>query len=220
LSRVFDLFVQGNTSLDRAQGGLGIGLTLVRGLVELHGGTIEASSAGQNQGATFRVVLPVAAEFVEPPAPERPLHRRVVALGTTTLAGLNGVHVLAVDDDGDALALVREILEAAGAHVTTVGSAQSALDQIARVRPDALIADLGMPGVDGFELIDRIRGSQDTGVRSLPAAALTAYARSEDRTRALRQGFQVHLAKPIDPSELVAAVASLIRQPEIRPSDS
>ena len=108
--------------------------------------------------------------------------------------------------------LVREILEAAGAQVTTVDSAGDALDQIGRAPPDALVADLGMPGMDGFELIQRIRESSDPAVRNIPAAALTAYARSQDRSRALRLGFHMHLAKPIDPAELVAAVASLARR--------
>src|SRR5207302_10320921 len=127
-------------------------------------------------------------------------------------ASLGGIRVLAVDDDADARAMVREMLEAAGAQVTTVDSAKSALEEIARARPDALLADLGMPGMDGFELITRVRHSADTEIRHVPAAALTAYARSEDRTKALRSGFQIHLAKPIDPAELVAAVASLVGQ--------
>src|SRR5439155_14013651 len=110
-----------------------------------------------------------------------------------------------------ALSLVREILEAAGAAVTTVTSADAALEEIGRSRPDAVVADLGMPGRDGFDLIARIRRSANAGVRAVPAAALTAHARSEDRTKALRHGFQMHLAKPIDPAELVAAVASLTR---------
>ena len=131
---------------------------------------------------------------------------------TAAAAGLDGIRVLAVDDDADARAMVREILEAAGAHVTTVDSAESALEEIARVRPDALLADLGMPGVDGFELIARVRSSPDAEIRQVPAAALTAYARPEDRTKALGSGFQIHLAKPIDPAELIAAVALLARQ--------
>jgi CheY-like chemotaxis protein len=124
---------------------------------------------------------------------------------------LSGVRVLAVDDDADALALVREILETAGAQVFTASSAPVALSVLEEQSPDVLISDLGMPGMDGFELIQRVR-TLTNEKKDIPAAALTAYARSEDRARALRTGFEMHLAKPIDPSELIAAVASLARR--------
>ena len=124
---------------------------------------------------------------------------------------LAGIRVLAVDDDRDALALVREILEATGATVVTAGSAQSALDALERVTPDVLLADLGLPEMSGFDLIERLRRSERPELRELPAAALTAYARSEDRTKALASGFQLHLAKPVNPGELMAAIASLAR---------
>jgi CheY-like chemotaxis protein len=127
----------------------------------------------------------------------------------TSALDLEGLHVLAVDDDADALALVREILESAGARVTTFTSGSDALDAVAGVHPDVLIADLGMPVMDGFELITRMRESPDAVTRDVPAAALTAYARSEDRAKALLHGFQMHLAKPIDPKALVAAVVAL-----------
>jgi CheY-like chemotaxis protein len=126
---------------------------------------------------------------------------------------LEGVRILAVDDDRDALAMVREILEATGATVTTADSAQQALDALEEMTPDVLLADLGMPHMNGFDLIDRVRRSERRAVREIPAAALTAYARSEDRTKALRRGFQMHLAKPIDPGELMAAMAALARRP-------
>jgi CheY-like chemotaxis protein len=117
-----------------------------------------------------------------------------------------------VDDDGDALTLVREILEHAGAEVTTVDSAEEALGALEASPADVVIADLGMPGIDGFELIGRIRRSANPRVRNIPAAALTAYARSDDRAKALRTGFQLHLAKPVDPGELMAAIASLVQR--------
>jgi CheY-like chemotaxis protein len=120
--------------------------------------------------------------------------------------------VLAVDDEPDALNLVSDVLQSAGAHVTTAGSAADALGILAAEVPNVLIADLGMPHVDGFQLIDRVRRHHDPRVQQLPAAALTAYARSEDRTRALASGFQIHLAKPIDPAELVATIAALARR--------
>jgi CheY-like chemotaxis protein len=119
---------------------------------------------------------------------------------------------LAVDDEADALTLLRVVLEAAGADVTTVASPVEALECIERVRPHAIVLDLGMPELDGFELIARIRRSSNPAVRDVPAAALTAFARSDDRTRALRSGFDMHLAKPVDPGELVAAVAMLTRR--------
>jgi CheY-like chemotaxis protein len=125
---------------------------------------------------------------------------------------LAGIHVFAVDDERDALTLLREVLEQAGAQVTTLSSADDVLEAITKTVPDALISDIGMPGTDGFELIRRIRQSPDRARREIPAAALTAYARSEDRTRTLRSGFQMHLSKPIDPGELVAAVEALVRR--------
>jgi CheY-like chemotaxis protein len=142
---------------------------------------------------------------------------RVHPRGTATAAqsfkagDLSGVHVLAVDDEPDALALVSELLKAAGAEVTTAHSAAEALSCLAAEVPTVLLADLGMPHVDGFQLLEQVRRHPDEAVRRVPAAALTAYARSEDRVRALRAGFQIHLAKPIDPSELVTTIAALAR---------
>ncbi len=130
----------------------------------------------------------------------------------TELANLSGVRVLAIDDDEDALGLLRTVLEAAGAEVTTMGSAVDALPRIAELAPDVLVVDLGMPRMDGFEFIARIRGSEDAAVRDIPAAALSAFARSDDRTKALQSGFEMHLAKPVDPGELVASVATLVRR--------
>jgi CheY-like chemotaxis protein len=125
---------------------------------------------------------------------------------------LEAVHVLAVDDDADALSLVADLLEAAGATVATAQSAEDALRQVADEVPHVLVADLGMPRVDGFQLIAQVRRHRDPRVRRIPAAALTAYARSEDRVKALRAGFQVHLAKPIDPAELVATIVALAKR--------
>jgi CheY-like chemotaxis protein len=178
----------------------------------MHGGTVDASSEGEGKGATFHVRLPLM--IVHPdalnPRREHPQTERREAL--TGLGNLTGIHVLAIDDEEDALTLLRVVLEAAGAEVTAFASPLIALERISEVRPHVLVVDLGMPAIDGFELIRRIRNSTDPRVRSVPAAALTAFARSEDRTKALQSGFEMHLSKPVDPGELVASVATLARR--------
>jgi signal transduction histidine kinase/ActR/RegA family two-component response regulator len=212
LPHVFERFRQADAGISREKGGLGLGLSIARQLTEMHGGTIEAASSGAGQGATFRVKLPLM--IVHPLRDEMP---RVHPRGTETTGGfaptdLLGVHVLAVDDEADALALVSELLKSAGATVTTARTAAEALQRLASDIPTVLLADLGMPHVDGFQLLEQVRRHPDDSVRRIPAAALTAYARSEDRVRALRAGFQIHLAKPIDPSELVTTIAALARR--------
>jgi CheY-like chemotaxis protein len=173
---------------------------------------VEVSSAGEGQGATFRVRLPLM--IVHPEAMqtrrEHPRTERREAL--TGLGDLHGIHVFAIDDEEDALQLLRVVLETAGAQVTTHSSPLTALARIAEVRPQVLVVDLGMPGMDGFELITSLRKSDNPAIRNIAAAALTAFARSEDRTKALRSGFEMHLAKPVDPGELVASVATLARR--------
>jgi PAS domain S-box-containing protein len=208
LPHVFERFRQADAGTNRERGGLGLGLGIARQLVEMHGGTIHAESAGKDQGSTFRVRLPLQAASgrIDPqadaarPAPNTP---------SAIVPNLHGVRVLAVDDDDDALGMVREILEATGADVATASSAAEALDLLEQNPADVMVADLGLPRMDGFELIARVRESAHRAVRSMPAAALTAYARSEDRIKALRCGFQVHLPKPIDPEALMLAVATL-----------
>src|SRR5581483_11471403 len=174
LPHIFERFRQQDSSTTRERGGLGLGLGIARQLVEMHGGTIDASSEGAGTGATFRVVLPI----VRPAAPPPIEAERVAETASTALRRLSGVRVLVVDDDPDALSMVRDILEAAGADVAVAPSATDALNVVDRVRPDVLVADLGMPRVDGFELIARVRMASDDAVRRVPAAALTAYARS------------------------------------------
>lgn len=213
LPYIFDRFRQADSGTTREHAGIGLGLAIVRHLVELHGGTIHAASNGPDTGATFRVRLPVMVVHQEVAA-ERRVHP------TTDLGGriegelpdLAGLSVLAVDDDADARALVSETLELRGAWVTAVESVDAALEAIEQTRPDVLIADIGMAHRDGFELIKRIRQSPDAVVRELPAAALTAYARAEDRLKALQSGFHMHLAKPVDPGELIVAVAVLAKR--------
>jgi PAS domain S-box-containing protein len=211
LPHLFERFRQGDSTTTRMHGGLGLGLAIARRIVELHGGRIEALSPGEGKGSTFRLKLPTMIVHAEV-EPERRVHPRADARrAPVEFPTLPDICVLAVDDDPDALALVREILETAGARVRTATSARAALESIEADVPDVLVSDLGMPGMDGFEMIQRIR-KMEGPARELPAAALTAYARSEDRSKALRLGFEMHLAKPIDPSELVAAVSSLARR--------
>jgi PAS domain S-box-containing protein len=221
LPYIFERFRQAEGGTTRQHPGLGLGLAIARHIVEMHGGTIHAASGGEGKGATFRVQLPVMIVHREQPVEERRVHPRSERPAASTIfPSLQGARVLAVDDDADALVLLREVLESAGAHVMTAGSATEALDAVQALHPDVLVADLGMPTVDGFELIARIRRAPDEVVRDIPAAALTAYARSEDRAKTLRSGFEMHLAKPIDPAELVAAVAALARRRVRTPSPS
>ena len=211
LPHIFERFRQGDGVGTKPNVGLGLGLSIVRNLVDLHGGTVYASSAGPGTGATFRVRLPVM--IVHPPHEEKRVHpRHERALSVEQLPDLTGTHVLAVDDEPDALGLLIEILETAGAHVTTASSGAAALEKIRAARPDVLLADLGMPVMDGFQLIQRLRQSSDPLEREIPAAALTAYGRSEDRARSLQAGFEMHLGKPIDPVELASAVQALVRR--------
>jgi signal transduction histidine kinase/DNA-binding response OmpR family regulator len=223
LPHVFERFRQADAGITRERGGLGLGLSIARQLTEMHGGTIEASSGGPGTGATFRVKLPLM--IVHPARDDerqrfepRPAPRPAEIPG----GDLRDVHVLAVDDERDALALVAEVLQVAGARVTTVSSAHQALLALDAEVPDVIVADLGMPIVDGYQFIDRVRRHRDPRVRELPAAALTAYARTDDRMRALRAGFHIHLAKPIDPAELVTTIAALANRfvgKRSRPSD-
>jgi PAS domain S-box-containing protein len=212
LPYVFERFRQADAGTTRDTGGLGLGLSIVRHIVEMHGGSVQVASQGEGLGATFRVRLPLM--IVHPESVretrEHPLTRRRAPL--TGLGNLQGVRVVAIDDEEDALGLLRVVLETAGAEVVTISSSVTALEQIEATRPDALVVDLGMPHMDGFELIARVRASPNAEVRDIPAAALTAFARSDDRTKALQSGFEMHLAKPVDPGELVASVATLVRR--------
>jgi signal transduction histidine kinase/ActR/RegA family two-component response regulator len=206
LPRIFERFTQGNSSSTRSARGLGLGLSIARQLVELHGGSIQGKSPGIGRGSTFTVRLPRSPVTASDP---RVYSRADAAVGLEDVPDLAGIRVLIVEDDHDARALVEKVLEGQGALVTSVSSAREALDVLGRERMDVLLSDVEMPGTDGYQLIRelRLRPSQEGG--SVPAAALTAYARTEDRLRALRAGFQLHLSKPVQPSELVTVVASL-----------
>ncbi len=212
LPHIFERFRQADSRFSREHGGLGLGLAIVRELIELHGGTVSASSAGLGRGATFEIRLPTVMSQGATVAGPRHGAASPAAEQPRLPERLQGVHVLAVDDEEDALGLLRVILESAGAEVTTAGSAEQAIELLERNRFDALIADIGMPRIDGLELIRRVRQALPEPVNRIPAAALTAYARSEDRTTALANGFQLHIAKPVNPAALVLAVSSLLQR--------
>ncbi len=206
IHQIFDRFSQGDSSTTRRHGGLGLGLSIVKHLVELHGGTVRASSPGLDQGATFVVSLPVltVAESADRGTMQM---RNQAADEPAWKRELNGVDLLLVDDDVDSAAVLRRILERRGAKVRTAASMEEALACFKEAMPDVLVSDIGMPEHDGYELIERIRALPDG--QTVPAVALTALARSEDRTRAVRAGFQMHVAKPVDAFELIAIVGNL-----------
>jgi signal transduction histidine kinase len=219
LPHVFDRFRQADASSTRRHGGLGLGLSICRHLVELHGGTIDAQSEGEGKGAVFTVMLPLM-----PPAPEKPHPRRGEdACGAGAAHGadgngergfkgkpvLAGLRVLVVDDEPDARRLLSAVLERCKAEVHAAASVAEALAALEARRPDVLLSDIGMPGEDGYSLIRRIRQLPPDRGGSMPAAALTAFARAEDRQRALAAGFQAYISKPVEPEVLVSAVARL-----------
>ncbi len=214
LPYVFERFRQENSSSTRSYGGLGLGLAIVRYLVELHGGTVRAFSQGEGLGATFTVQLPLFVGSRElgvgskDTANHSPLPTPHSSLPTPH-SPLNGLQVLIVDDEADARDLLVTILEQSGAQVTAAASAGEALDLLSHSKADVLVSDIAMPGVDGYALIRQVRALEAERGEYIPAVALTAYARESDRISALEAGFQVHLAKPFDPDELINIVAKL-----------
>jgi CheY-like chemotaxis protein len=216
LPYVFERFRQADSSTTRKFGGLGLGLAIVRHLVELHGGSASVESQGEGLGATFIIKLPLAAmrERSDRADPSRlPRFRPVPDEQAPEHSGqeLAGVRVLIIDDEADARDLLTVILMQSGAEVKAARSTLEGVETLKAWRPDVLVSDIGMPERDGYDLIRAVRALDSEQGGDTPAVALTAYARSEDRLKALKSGFQTHVTKPIEPAELTAIVSSLIR---------
>jgi CheY-like chemotaxis protein/nitrogen-specific signal transduction histidine kinase len=203
LPYVFDRFRQADSTTTRQHGGLGLGLAIARHLVEIHGGMIRAESPGVGRGATFTIRLPLLEKTVGTP---RVLDRNQLSLAQSPQL-LSGVNVLLVDDDSDTLSLMTTALTRRHANVTAVSSAGEAIQAIARRRPDVLVSDIAMPDEDGYGLIEKVRLLENGLPQKIPAVAITAYAKEEDRQRALSAGFQIYLAKPVELTELISVVA-------------
>jgi CheY-like chemotaxis protein len=206
LGQVFDRFRQADATTTRRHGGLGLGLSIAKNLTELHGGNVRVASQGEGLGATFTVSLPLQAIRHEPDA-EAEAQRNSVVDKAAIEVNLSGVKVLVIDDEEDSVDTITRILERHGAEVRGAYSMEEGLREFTRFAPNVILSDVGMPEHDGYELIGRLR--KLPGGRTVPAVALTALARSEDRTRALRAGFQLHVAKPVDFTELAAVVQNL-----------
>ncbi len=213
LPHIFERFRQADSSTSRTHSGLGLGLAIVRHLVELHGGQVVAESAGLDQGATFTVSLPVALfqrpETFDGSAPERAHPTRDRSVGFRPDSRLAGLRILIVEDEPDSRDLLVALLERCGAEVAATGSAAEAFDALKQRSLDCIVSDIEMPGEDGYTFIRRVREAERESGRRVPAVALTAYARTQDRMRALAAGFQMHVPKPVEPAELLTVVASL-----------
>jgi len=215
LPYVFERFRQADNTSTRRYGGLGLGLAIVRHLVELHGGRVSALSPGKNRGSTFKVTIPVGSTLRPHIEESRPPEQEPLQTNEPTTHDngekLDGVCVLVVDDDPDALEMLRYVLHSRGAIVRIAESARAAVETLDRWQPDVLVCDIAMPDQDGYELIAQVRSRGPERGRDLPAIALTAYARDEDRMRALEAGFQTHVSKPVDPAELITVLANLTK---------
>jgi signal transduction histidine kinase/CheY-like chemotaxis protein len=209
LPHVFDSFRQSDSSATRVHGGLGIGLSITKHLVDLHGGSIEVQSPGIGKGATFTVRLPISPLLTTTLGVSQVPATQGEPARAFAPADLHGLSVLVVDDEADARELIGYLLETCGATVHQAGSAAAALDVLDSTAPDIIISDIGMPGEDGYSLIWSIRTLGHEAKRNIPAIALTAFARNEDRARALVAGFNLHIAKPVEPSALIQAILDL-----------
>jgi PAS domain S-box-containing protein len=213
LPHVFDRFRQADQKTSRQHGGMGLGLAIVRHLVEMHGGTVSANSEGEGKGATFTVSLPIAPVYQVDSSVGRvhPGARDLLPPNDVT-DRLDDLEILVVDDEADTRELLRQGLEYCGATVSVAGSAAEAVEALMAQTPDILISDIGMPGVDGYDLIRQVRRLPPTNGGKVPAIALTAYTRIEDRLQALRAGYDMHVPKPVELAELVAVAASVVRR--------
>jgi PAS domain S-box-containing protein len=210
LPHVFDRFRQADPGTSRKFGGLGLGLSIVKSLVELHGGSVRVKSPGENLGSTFIIALPISHVRNEAEGESTPRMPAMDALDHVELPRLDGIRVLVVDDEQDGRALVARILDGQGADPVCASSASEALELLSKQHFDLLLSDIGMPDINGFELISRVRQLDKSRARPLPAIALTAYARTEDRQRSVLAGFHMHLSKPTEARELVASIAGLL----------
>ena len=209
LPHVFERFSQKDSSTTRTYGGLGLGLAISKQLVELHGGTLEAKSPGEGRGSTFTLRMPLSIAGAASETTERAHPTHGLAEEPSALPSLHGVSVLVVDDEQDARELIQHMLEDRGAVVTVAESGEAALRVLATSRPDVVISDIGMPRMDGFQFLRRFRAEEPKG-RRIPAVALTAFARPEDRKRALLAGYQSHMSKPVDMAELIIVINGLL----------
>jgi len=207
---VFDRFRQADSSSTRSHGGLGLGLAIVRHLVELHGGTVRAESQGEGKGATFIVDLPLRAIRLQASELEQ-CELKVTSEPQICSSLLAGLRVLVVDDEADARELLTTILTQYGAEVTAVATASEAIEAIKKSQLDVLVSDIGMPGEDGYTLIRKIRAIDPNQGGKIPAVALTAYAGVQDQSQTLSAGFQIHLPKPVNPSQLATVLSNLAR---------
>jgi CheY-like chemotaxis protein len=206
LAHAFERFSQADSSTTRKVGGLGLGLSIVRHLVDLHGGTVEAFSEGLGRGATFTIKLPVRAVA---PVENQARQPTQAVMPDEVRHSLSGLRVLVVDDEPDARELLEEVLQQAGCSVNTAGSADQAIELLRTFRPHVLVSDVGMPDEDGYALMQRVRALPAQAGGDVPSVALTAYTQASDRTRAIQSGFTTHMPKPVRPSDLLATIHNL-----------
>jgi CheY-like chemotaxis protein len=214
LPYIFDRFRQQDNTQTRRHGGLGLGMAITRHIVELHGGTIRAESPGEGLGATFTVSLPVMIVYSEKPRASAQSDSLIPNekdnFSESDLIGLNGFQILIVDDEADARELITFVLTKHGANIVAASSVSEAVEKFRSLKPDLIISDIEMPDEDGFSLIEKLNAFNKQQKRKIPAIALTAHARPSERLKVLSAGYQIHLAKPVEPAELLTVVANFV----------